>query len=53
MMLPYVISFKRILDLPLTSYMLLFRADYALVQDKSFKKYVQAYAADEALFFKE
>jgi cytochrome c peroxidase len=27
--------------------------DYALVQDKSFKKWVQAYAADEALFFKE
>jgi hypothetical protein len=30
-----------------------FRADYALVQDKAFKKHVQAYAADEALFFKE
>jgi hypothetical protein len=32
---------------------LLLRADYAVVQDKSFKKHVQAYAADEALFFKE
>jgi hypothetical protein len=30
-----------------------FRADYALVQDKAFKKHVMAYAADEALFFKE
>ena len=29
------------------------RTDYALVQDKAFKKWVQAYAADEALFFKE
>jgi hypothetical protein len=29
------------------------RADYALVQDKAFKKHVMAYAADEALFFKE
>lgn len=30
-----------------------FRADYSLVQDKAFKKHVQAYAADEGLFFKE
>src|SRR6267142_2615158 len=30
-----------------------FRADYALVQDKAFKKHAMAYAADEALFFKE
>jgi hypothetical protein len=30
-----------------------FRADHALVQDKAFKKYAVAYAADEALFFKE
>jgi cytochrome c peroxidase len=29
------------------------RTDYSLVQDKAFKKWVQAYAADEALFFKE
>jgi cytochrome c peroxidase len=29
------------------------RADYALIQDKAFKKYVQAYAKDENLFFKE
>ena len=27
--------------------------DYALVQDKTFKKYVKAYAADQDLFFKE
>jgi cytochrome c peroxidase len=40
------------IGLPLSGYLLL-RADYSLVQDKSFKKYVQAYAADEALFFKE
>ena len=27
--------------------------DYALIQDKSFKKFVKAYAADQDLFFKE
>ena len=28
-------------------------ADYALMQDKAFKKHVYAYAKDEELFFKE
>ncbi|KAF8482576.1 heme peroxidase [Russula ochroleuca] len=36
-----------------TGTLMMLPADYSLVQDKSFKKYVQAYAADEALFFKD
>jgi len=36
-----------------TGTLMMLPADYALVQDKSFKKHVQAYAADEALFFKD
>ncbi|KAI0001272.1 cytochrome c peroxidase [Russula compacta] len=36
-----------------TGTLMMLPADYALVQDRSFKKYVQAYAADEALFFKD
>jgi cytochrome c peroxidase len=30
-----------------------YRADYAVIQDKSFKKYAKAYADDQDLFFKD
>jgi len=36
-----------------TGNLMMLPSDYALVQDKSFKEHVQAYAADEALFFKD
>ncbi|KAI0302677.1 cytochrome c peroxidase [Russula brevipes] len=36
-----------------TGKLMMLPADYSLVQDKAFKKHVQAYAADEALFFKD
>ncbi|KAH7108028.1 cytochrome c peroxidase [Auriculariales sp. MPI-PUGE-AT-0066] len=36
-----------------TGTLMMLPADYALVQDKAFKKHVQAYAKDEALFFKD
>jgi cytochrome c peroxidase len=53
MMLPYVMPSTCSTLVCRSPVILLFRADYALVQDKAFKKHVQAYAADEALFFKE
>jgi len=36
-----------------TGTLMMLPTDYSLVQDKVFKKWVQAYAADEALFFKD
>jgi cytochrome c peroxidase len=36
-----------------TGTLMMLPTDYSLVQDKAFKKWVQAYAADEALFFKD
>ncbi|KAI0049939.1 class II peroxidase, partial [Auriscalpium vulgare] len=36
-----------------TGTLMMLPTDYALVQDKAFKKWVQAYAADEELFFKD
>ncbi|KAI0066011.1 cytochrome c peroxidase [Artomyces pyxidatus] len=36
-----------------TGTLMMLPTDYALVGDKSFKKWVQTYAADEALFFKD
>ncbi|KIM30511.1 peroxidase [Serendipita vermifera MAFF 305830] len=36
-----------------TKSLMMLPTDYALIQDKSFKKTVQAYAADESLFFKD
>ncbi|KAI0315688.1 heme peroxidase [Amylostereum chailletii] len=43
---------KQLIDKKTGSLMML-PSDYALVQDKSFKKWVQAYAADQDLFFKD
>ena len=36
-----------------TQSLMMLPTDYVLVQDKSFKKWVKAYADDEALWFKE
>ncbi|ETW81091.1 heme peroxidase 3 [Heterobasidion irregulare TC 32-1] len=36
-----------------TGTLMMLPTDYALVQDKTFKKYVKAYAADQDLFFKD
>ena len=36
-----------------TQSLMMLPTDYVLVQDKSFKKWVKAYADDEGLWFKE
>ena len=43
---------KQLQDKKTRSLMML-PTDYCLIQDKAFKPWVKAYAADEALFFKE
>ena len=43
---------KQLQDKKTRSLMML-PTDYCLIQDKAFKPWVKAYAADEELFFKE